>query len=259
MYCHPKASHEAVPPDGYHSEEDSVLAICRAKSAEVPPAKSALGEGDLLFLLGVLLWLYTPEDLVRNPLTATWCWLVQTRRSGTQRLWWERLEAQLLPPLGSQEGAHPSLPKGVLGYARKWNILSQRLVKVEPLPSLRSQSHARHSVLYFSNDFWLSHTGSFCRYYSFLHSQVLFSHKDQSCHTTSSPNVLVLSAFRRNCCKLCNPEIIWAAVVLQPPTRGKALESLMNLNQMTDAWHFFLCLLRLCRWQRSQRDYPRQA
>lgn len=68
--------------------------------------------------------------------------------------------AQLLPPPAFQEGSHPSLPKGLLGYARreKTKLLIPAFNECGSAVSLWLQSHARNSVFYFSNGLWLSYT-----------------------------------------------------------------------------------------------------
>lgn len=96
---------------------------------------------------------FTQARLVRNPLAVIWCWFCRHIGMGHgahgKRSW----RAQLLPPPASQEGPHPSLPKGLLGYARreKMKLLIPAFNECGSAVSLWLQSHARNSVFYFSN------------------------------------------------------------------------------------------------------------
>lgn len=202
------------------------------------------------------MWLYTQEHLIRNLLSlgAGLCRDIRMGHSTRGERSWRLSSCLLWVPRRELSSLYP---KGCLAsQGDKMKHLIPKLVKVKPL------SPFGHEGFRFIFLWWflvIIHTGNFCCYYIFLHSPVLFLYKDQSCHT-SSPDVLMISVFGRNCCEvLCNQEITWAAVVLQSLTRGEALESPMNLTQVPDASHFFLCLLLLCSWQSSQTDYPTQA
>lgn len=183
-----------------HNEEDCVLATCDTQSVEVPPGKPMCG------------W--------RRPPFPSWSAGVTSHKLVWSETHWlsfgagsvDALEWDTVPMARGAGGLSccllqhprrdliPLCPKVYLAMQgeRKWNFLSQRLMNVDPLSPFGYK--ATHVIQFFIFPMVVAilHTGHFCCYNSVLQSPVPLLHKDQSCHTTSSPNVLILSMFGRN-------------------------------------------------------------
>lgn len=132
-HCHPKAS-----PWGCASWQNwwrgrpCILAFCKGESAEVPPGESELGEGRRPPFPSGSVCLTTHRSAWSGshhlPGGSGWC-----RQTGTLHSACGESSSCLLTSL---------CPKGCLASQgeRKWDISSQGLMKVEPLPPFGHQA-----------------------------------------------------------------------------------------------------------------------